>query len=362
MRKAVYLAGVLLGLCAGASAAAPQRYAVVVGINDYADPAIPKLRYAESDAKAIYDVLTDPAVGRFAKENVAILLGKDATPGNIKAALYKLRAVDKDDLVIVFFSGHGAKEGDEAFWVTQDAQRKALPATALSNTEIRKFLAGIPSQRRVVLLDCCYAASTVKKSLDEPGKLFGEYPGKGQVTIAGAADNQEALEMPGAKAGVFTHFLVAGLRGSADTNADGAVTFDELWAYLGQNVRKASVKQGGLHEPVIITENGLTPQFLLTWNPKAAGASDGSLKVLRKLTDEGAITEAQYNKGRQALTEPAITPAATARREVYADLAAGRLSPTYLQDVLARRVKEAEPPQPAATPAGEKPAVAIVPF
>jgi formylglycine-generating enzyme required for sulfatase activity/TolB-like protein len=343
-------------------AAGPQRHAVIIGINDYADPAIPDLKYAESDAKAVYDTLTDPAVGKFPKENVAMLLGKDATNDKIKAALYKLRGVGKDDLVVVFYSGHGAKEGDEAFWVTQNAEAKAIPATALPNSDIRKFLSGIPAQRLVILLDCCYAASTVKKSLSDPGKLFGDFAGKGRVTIAGAADNQEALEMPAAKAGVFTHFLVAGLRGSADTNADGAVTFDELWTYLGDNVRKTSVKQGGLHEPVIITEDGVTPQFLLTWNSRAVGASNELLKVLRKLFDEGAITGAQYDEGRKALTEPAIDAAATARREVYADLAAGRLSPKYLQDALARRLREAEIPQPPAAPAGEKPAIAIVPF
>ena len=205
----------VLWTTAAIHAAGPQRHAVIIGINDYADPAIPDLKYAESDAKAVYDALTDPAIGKFPKDNVALLLGKDATPGAVKAALFKLRGVGKDDLVVVFYSGHGAKEGDEAFWVTQDAQARALPATALPNSDIRKFLAQIPSEKLVILLDCCYAASTVKKSLSDPGKLFGDFAGKGRVTIAGAADNQEALEMPDAKAGVFTHFMVAGLRGSA---------------------------------------------------------------------------------------------------------------------------------------------------
>jgi 2C-methyl-D-erythritol 2,4-cyclodiphosphate synthase len=39
-------------------AAEPRRHAVIIGINDYADPAIPDLKYAESDAKAVYDTLT----------------------------------------------------------------------------------------------------------------------------------------------------------------------------------------------------------------------------------------------------------------------------------------------------------------
>ncbi len=345
-----------------ALAEGPERHAIVIGINDYADPAIPDLRFAESDAKAIYQTLVDPAIGRFKQDQVTLLLGKDATPSAIKAALYKLRGVGKGDLVVIFYSGHGAKEGDEAFWVTQGAERKALPATALSNSDIRKFLPQIPSERLVILLDCCYAASTIKKSLDDPASLFGAFAGKGRVTIAGAAENQEALEYEDKKAGVFTYFLNTGLRGKADGNTDGVVTFEELWTYLGDNVRRASVKQGGLHEPKIITEAGLTPQFLLTYNPAVRAENEQGVAALRKLFDERKITGAQYDEGFKALSEPAIDAESVARREVFADLVAGRLAPKYLKDVLDRRLKEAraEVPQPAG-PTG-KPTLAVVPF
>jgi len=340
-------------------AAGPGRYAVIVGINDYADKAIPDLKYAESDARAVYDTLTDPKVGRFNKTNITLLLGKAATPSAIKAALYKLRGVDRNDLVVVFYSGHGAKEDDEAFWVTQNADRKALPATSLTNSDIRKYLKKIPSQRLVVLLDCCYAASTVKKSLADPKKLFGEFAGKGRVTIAGSADNQEALEYEDKKSGVFTHFLVQGLRGKADSNADGVVTFNEVWTYLGDNVRKASVQQGGLHEPVIITEGGITPQFLLTLNPAVQSAANEAVAALRKLFAADKITGVQFDMGRRALSEPAIEPVARAKRKVFADLAAGRLAPEYLQAALDAAMKKVTRP---VTPAGGKPTLAVVPF
>ncbi|NOZ56677.1 MAG: caspase family protein [Calditrichaeota bacterium] len=344
-----------------AHAATPHRYAVVIGINDYADPAIPDLKYAENDAKAIYATLTDPDIGRFPKGNVTMLLGSQATPSNIKAALWKLRGVGKND-VVIFYSGHGAKEGNEAFWVTQNAQISALPATALSNTDIRKYLKIIPSQKLVTFLDCCYAASTVKKSLSDPTKLFGEFAGKGRVTIAGSADNQEAMEMPAAKSGVFTHFLVQALDGKADANEDGVVTFEEVWRYLGNHVRKASVAQGGLHEPVIITESGVTPQFLLTFNPTAKAANDKALITLRKLFAADKITGEQYDTGRAALTSPAIGLEAQARREVFADLAAGKLDPKYLAYVLSERIKSARRASAVPPSTSGKPTLAVVPF
>ncbi|MFH1419300.1 MAG: SUMF1/EgtB/PvdO family nonheme iron enzyme [Planctomycetota bacterium] len=357
------LASVILLASIGiAQAENPQRHAVIIGINDYADAAIPDLRYAELDARAVYDTLADPAVGRFPKGNLKLLLGVDASPSAIKAALYGLRGASKDDLVIIFYSGHGAKEGDEAYWVTQNAQAKALPATALSNTDIRKFIDMIPSERLIILLDCCYAASTIKKDLVNPGKLFGRFAGRGRVTIAGAAENQEALEYVDEKSGIFTHFLVAGLRGSADANTDGVVTFDELWRYLGDNVRKASVKQGGLHEPKIITEGGITPQFLLTFNPAVKMENEKAVSVLRKLFDEGKITGALYDEGHSALTKPALDPEAAARREIFNELVAGRLTPRFLKDVLDRRlgeVRKSAAPPPASS---GRPTLAVVPF
>ena len=363
-RKSIaVVALMLLIVVAHVQAAGPARHAVIVGINDYADAAIPDLKYAESDAKAVYDTLTDAKIGRFPKDNVTLLLGAQATNDNIKAALYGLRGAGKDDLVVIFYSGHGAKEGDEAFWVTQTAKRKALPATALPNTDIRKFFAKIPSQKMVVLLDCCYAASTVKKSLADPKKLFGEFEGKGRVTIAGSADNQEALEYEDKKAGVFTHYLVGGLRGAADVNTDGVVTFEEMWRYLGDNVRKASVKQGGLHEPVLISEGGLTPQFLLTFNPKVQAASLKSVQILRKLFAEDKITAAQFDLGRKALSAPALDAVAKARREVFADLVAGRISSKYLAGALKDAEKKAGvTAKPPVTPSGTKPTLAIAPF
>ena len=84
------LAVTVFACCATAAADAPQRWAVVVGINDYADPAIPDLKYAESDAKAVYATLTDAKIGRFPKANVTLLLGKQATNDQIKLALQKL--------------------------------------------------------------------------------------------------------------------------------------------------------------------------------------------------------------------------------------------------------------------------------
>ena len=86
---------------------------MIIGISDYQDPNIPDLRFARKDAEAVYEVLTDPAIGGFKKENVLLLVDEDATFMNIRSALRDWlveKVSGEDDLVFIFFSGHGAPE------------------------------------------------------------------------------------------------------------------------------------------------------------------------------------------------------------------------------------------------------------
>ncbi len=340
------------------AAGAGRRHAVVIGISDYADDGVPALTYAEADARAVYDTLIDPKIGRFEKKNVTLLLGKAASRDAISAALASLQRAGPDDLVVIFYAGHGARAGEEALWVTQDADGKALAATSLADRVIRKHLMKVRSQRVVLLLDCCYATSTVKTSRVDPKRLFGDFQGEGgtgRIAIAGSADSDEARQDAEAKSGVFTRFLVQGLRGRADANSDGVVTFDEIWLYVGENVRRASVKRRGLHEPVIIAGRRQVPQFVLTANPAGQDASRRAVASLTELATSRKITPEHLDAGRKALTTPAIDAAGVIRREVYADLAAGRLSPKYLDDVLDKRLRQAR----AAT---ARSTLAVVPF
>ena len=159
-----------------------NRYAVIIGINQYADGKIPKLTTCENDAQGIYDLLTSSSTGGLPKNHASLLLGKEATAKGIKKALASLGRLPSDASVFVYFSGHGGKEGDEAFWITQDAELDALSATALSDTEIKNFFSHIASERVVVMLDCCYAAATVKdsKAVTSFDGVLSKFTGKGR--------------------------------------------------------------------------------------------------------------------------------------------------------------------------------------
>jgi len=112
----------------------PKRYALLIGASDYADQRIPNLPACANDVKALHALLTDPSIGLFNPDHVTVLIGKDVTPPKVKDALDQLaRKTSGDDLVLVFFSGHGATdERGRAYWVMADTQADKPPRHRLA--------------------------------------------------------------------------------------------------------------------------------------------------------------------------------------------------------------------------------------
>ena len=266
-----------------------NRHALIIGINDYADAKIPDLKFAEADAQLLYNTLTDTQVGGFKKNSVTLLTGKQATSREVRKALSALRGVGEEDLVVVFFSGHGAKQRGETCWVTQDAEIDFLADTALTNDQLKKYLDAIPSKRLVTFIDACYAADTVinQKAVVDVSEVAKAFTGAGRVTIASASGGQESIEAADLKQGIFTYFLVQGLKGAADSNSDGVQTLDEVWAYLNGSVAQEARKRQGIQVP---TKHSLaetqSDKFLLTIDADRFARSVQERAALKALRDK----------------------------------------------------------------------------
>jgi len=130
----------LLCLCSGlhqAHAASNNRlnlYAVIVGVTQFQDPTIPTLKLSSKDATDFYTFLKERD-GLFHQAHLTLLLNENATRANITAAFRnKLKSASKDDIVIIYLSGHGAMDatmGNEFYFVTHDARHDNLFGTAL---------------------------------------------------------------------------------------------------------------------------------------------------------------------------------------------------------------------------------------
>ncbi|RPI08782.1 MAG: hypothetical protein EHM71_07580 [Zetaproteobacteria bacterium] len=269
----------------GATTAKPaparSRWAVVIGVGRYDRPDVPALRYAVADAERFHDVLVTQS--GFQKENVLLLTDKTErkpTLRNIKWALgtFLARSAQKDDLVVIFFAGHGAPEIDPRgvesdglakYLVPADADPDDLYSTGLPMDELATIFSRIESDQVVVFLDACYsgaaggrtfASRRTRASRIDDVFLERLTRSKGRVIVTASRANEVSLELPELGHGVFSHYLIQGIRGTADLDRDGIVSLQELYQYLEQEVSRKSRQAGGNQHPVMKGElEGVLP-------------------------------------------------------------------------------------------------------
>ncbi len=249
-------------------------WAVVVGVNDY--PRLPKLKYAVNDAEAFYRLLVED--NQVPAENVTLLTNENANLVNLRSTLgTKVKnAARESDMVIIFFAGHGATERDagsldgdglEKYLLPFDTDPADLYTTALPMVEVGRILNRIRSERLVFIVDACYSGGSGGRTVSLPGMratigdgfLERVVGGRGKVIITASAANEISVEKDDLQHGVFTYYLLEGLRGRADLDRDAMVTVDEAYRYVYEQVPRATgqeqhpVKKGSVEGSLVLS-------------------------------------------------------------------------------------------------------------
>ncbi|MGQ0814596.1 MAG: caspase family protein [Gemmatimonadota bacterium] len=246
-----------------------ERWAVVVGIGDYRAEDIPDLQFASKDAQAVYDFLKSPNAG-FQDDHIIFLKDANATNQAIREALFVfLQKAGYNDLVFIYFAGHGAPDPtrpDNLYLLPHDADTKALAATGFPMWDVKTALRRqIKAERVIVVADACHSGGTKDGETNPINGSFGDLFTPSRRVILTAADNNE-LSYEDAKwgggHGVFTYNLIEGLKGAADTNQNGIVTFQEAADYVAAKVKtdtngRQNPQRGGLGD-VPLAEVGAT--------------------------------------------------------------------------------------------------------
>ncbi len=335
-----------------------RRYAVIIGINQYKNSDL-NLNFCVPDARLIYDLLTDPARGGVPKENARLLYDSEATRLEIERAFEDLLAkVTPDDMVFIYYSGHGAPgPNDLFFWVTHDADLDRLRTSSLSNARIGEFLHDVQANRMVQFLDCCYSLGTVTGragALPMPdGDPFSGIVSQGRLTFTATSGREKAIELSRFGHGAFTYFLADGLKGGADTNFDGWVDADEAWSHLNAKVTYEAQQQGNPQHPYRFGAS--TFGLRLTRDPTVGerlGPAESGLEILFR---NGSITKLEYDEARRLV---ALAPGGPfeADRTATLRLATGDITPDQWRRLLFRNrtgsegAAAATPSAPEATP------------
>src|SRR5882724_7243574 len=249
-----------------------NRWAVVIGVGDYESKRVPKLRFAEPDADAMYRLLTTRA--GYPRENVVLLTDtapEKPTLQNIRLALgdFLARKTTREDMVLIYYAGLGAPEADAAskdkdglakYLIPRNVQPESLRSTAFAMDEIQGILDRIPAERVVLLLDTSYSGVAGGRSFvpsnARPRNLSDQFlerltKGRGRLVITASGPNEVALEPADLGHGLFTYYLLEALSGKADRNGDGIVTVSELYPYVEDQVERRSRAAGGRQRPIM---------------------------------------------------------------------------------------------------------------
>ena len=212
-------------------------WSLSVGIDRYKDPQVSTLQYAVADAQAFHDAIAKTFDTTVAESS--LLTDAQATLREFRSAIGEglARAAAADDIVIIFFAGHGSPETspdvDSAsrYLVLHDTEYDSIFATGVDlERDFVRLLERIPAKRVLVFLDCCFSGKAGGRTFEGPTLSKRRHEirgpavdldqlelGEGRVVISACDDWQVAREDSKLAHGVFTFHLLSVLtRDAAD--------------------------------------------------------------------------------------------------------------------------------------------------
>jgi hypothetical protein len=220
----------------------PQTYLIAIGVGAYRDPKLTPRRYAATDARTIAAYFQ--SLGGVPPSNIRLLQNQKAVRADIHETLFgwlPLHATE-NAAVIVYFSGQAmvTPTGDILLVLYDGSAADSTRLYPLSDLE--SAMARLKAKQIVFLFD----GMVSRLRGDTKGKTASPRWDLGRentVGLIGGEDFTKGLEDDQHRHSLFTYYLLKGLRGDADTNRNGAVTFGELASYVRQKVAWAAKSQ-----------------------------------------------------------------------------------------------------------------------
>lgn len=241
----------LVAVSAG-DAIAARRFALLVGVGTYEDARIPSLAAPRNDVILLGATL----VGRlgFAPERVVPLIDAEATKRQIELQLSRLAEyAEPDDMVVVYFSGHGSydddldgdeEDGTDEFLLPFDTNLDALTASAISDDLLGYWMQRCRSKNVLLFFDSCHSGGaargtrgfagprTAKSRAISRDSVMADVSRKGIAVLTASRADELAWEDEHIGHGVFTYYLAQALAGKADADGDGRISVADIYGYL----------------------------------------------------------------------------------------------------------------------------------
>lgn len=224
-----------------------NRFAIVIGIQNYDDNTLSKLDWTASDARLLHATLQN----RYgcAPDNTLLLV--DETRVRIEQAIPDwLGKSDIASEVIVFFAGHAYVDDDGlAFLAAKDFDLSRITESGISLNWLREQLEDCPAREKLFLLDCSrvgagadqqrqLSAARMMESL-KPERDPAEF--KTTWAIASSTADQRGLDWAEKQHGLFGWFVADAYSGTGDRNQDVHLEPTEVFDYLRNEMAQVKV-------------------------------------------------------------------------------------------------------------------------
>lgn len=285
------MVGAVLALTGSAGAATRfGHFAIVIGNNRPDDARRPALHFADDDALATHLLLREGGVEsilltRFDEDTSGLHQGVDPRAPPTWAALEsafeeitrRMRSAAPGERVelMLFYSGHGDVDRGEGYVALEDGR--------LTREKLQGLLARSPAASNHVVIDACrsYFMAFERGPGGHRAPYAGAFPmpstpGKLGNTgfVLSTSSDRESHEWERYQAGVFTHQVRSALRGAADVDRDGRISYAELGAFLG-------AANAGISNP------RFRPDFFV--RPPGAGRGDLDAEIFSWHPDDGVV-------------------------------------------------------------------------
>jgi hypothetical protein len=234
-----------------------EYWAVIVGVSDYAD--LKDLPYSKNDANDIYNRLR--SYDNWKESNMERLIDSAATKANIHNAIDRMKTnADDNDICLFYFSGHGGwsvdvppideYDGFDEYICPHDStltvEGTLTVEDSIRDDELDEWMTPITA-KKIVILDTCFAGGAYrgtdtntkakpnvpypKLANDFAKDLAKDLNKAGYVVLASADDHESAWQFGDLENYVFTYYVVEGLAGPANADADNDISAEEIYTY-----------------------------------------------------------------------------------------------------------------------------------
>jgi hypothetical protein len=219
-----------------AETATGKIWAIVVGAAEYTAPTIKSLNFPDDDAYRFHSFLKSPEGGAIKDEQIRLFIDESATRANIIKSLMEFsEQATSEDVFIFYFSGHGLPG---AFLpIDSDGTTNQL-----RYKELLEILKRSKAKSKIIIADACYSGGLInfkgeelKNSMDNYYNAIHKSQG-GLVLLMSSKAEETAIENNGLRQGVFSHYLLKGLKGAANRDSDELIRINELFDYVQSNV------------------------------------------------------------------------------------------------------------------------------